>query len=99
MLFSWIKGIIGNYLGVQRSKEFVSIVEDAPSASVENVLQIPAVWQCVTLICNTFKSLPINVIRIDKDDKRTIDKNHYLYQLLNYEPNQEMTPSEFKSTM
>ena len=99
MLWHFLKGILGNYKGEQRTKQIHPIVEASPVATVENVLQIPAVWSCVNLIVNTFKSLPIDVLRVSEDGKKTLEKNHYLYQLLNFEPNQEMTPSEFKSVM
>ena len=99
MLWSFLKGIIGNYIGTQRSKPVTSIVQDSPAATVENEMQIPAVWQCVNLISNTFKCLPIDVLKVDSNGNRTLDSDHYLYKLLNFQPNQEMTPSEFKSTM
>ena len=99
MLFGYIMGIIGNYFGVQRTKEIRPIVEESSVATVENELQIPAVWQCVSLISNTLKSLPIDVYEVGKNGQKTLKKDHFLYKLLNYQPNQEMTPSEFKSTM
>lgn len=99
MLWNFIKSILGSYLGPQRTKQIKSIVDAQPGATVENELQIPAVWQCINLIVNTFKCLPIDVLKVDDDGKKTLDKSHYLYTLLNYQPNQEMTPSEFKSVM
>jgi Phage portal protein. len=74
MLFGYIMGIIGNYFGVQRTKEIRPIVEESSVATVENELQIPAVWQCVSLISNTLKSLPIDVYEVGKNGQKTLKK-------------------------
>ena len=99
MFFSFIRGILGNYFGVQRSKEISPIVEDLNQATIENELQIPAAYQCISLIVNTLKSLPVDVLKVSESGQKTLDKNHELYKLLNYKPNTEMTPSDFKAVM
>ena len=40
MLWSFLKGIIGNYIGTQRSKPVTSIVQDSPAATVEIQMEI-----------------------------------------------------------
>lgn len=95
-MWSWIKGLLGNYNGEQRTKPVAPIVPHTKPATVNNILQIPAIWECVNKIVRSMSGLPIDILKIvDDDDNTEIIKSGQLYDLLNRQPNAYMTPSDF----
>lgn len=95
-MWSWIKGLLGNYNGEQRTKPVAPIVSHTKPATVNNILQIPAIWECVNKIVRSMSGLPIDILKIvDDDDNTEIIKSGQLYDLLNRQPNAYMTPSDF----
>lgn len=95
-MWSWIKGLLGNYNGEQRTKPVAPIVPHTKPATVNNILQIPAIWECVNKIVRSMSGLPIDILKIvDDDDNTEIVKSGQLYDLLNRQPNAYMTPSDF----
>lgn len=95
-MWSWIKGLLGNYNGEQRTKPVAPIVPHTKPATVNNILQIPAIWECVSKIVRSMSGLPIDILKIvDDDDNTEIIKSGQLYDLLNRQPNAYMTPSDF----
>ena len=98
-MFSFLKGLLGQYRGEQRSQPYASIVEDVKPATVNNVLQIPAIWQCVNKIANTMASLPCDVLKVDPDGRTEVDKECHLHYLLAEHPNRDMTPFDFVRAM
>ncbi len=95
-MWSWIKGLLGNYEGEQVTKPLAPIVPHTKPATVNNVLQIPAIWECVNKIVRSMSGLPIDILKtIDDDGNTEIVKTGQLYYLLNKQPNSYMTPSDF----
>lgn len=95
-MWSWIKGLLGNYNGEQRTKPVAPIVPHTKVATVNNILQIPAIWECVNKIVRSMSGLPIDILKIVDDDENTqVIKSGQLYDLLNRQPNAYMTPSDF----
>lgn len=95
-MWSWIKGLLGNYEGEQVTKPLAPIVPHTKPATVNNVLQIPAIWECVNKIVRSMSGLPIDILKVVDDDGNTeIVKTGQLYYLLNKQPNSYMTPSDF----
>ena len=95
-MWSWIKGLLGNYNGEQRTKPVAPIVPHTKPATVNNILQIPAIWECVNKIVRSMSGLPIDILKIvDDDDNTEIIKSGQLFDLLNRQPNAYMTPSDF----
>jgi len=95
-MWSWIKGLLGNYNGEQRTKPVAPIVPHTKPATVNNILQIPAIWECVNKIVRSMSGLPIDILKIvDDDDNTEIIKSGQLHDLLNRQPNAYMTPSDF----
>ena len=96
MLWSWIKGLLGNYQGVQQTKPVTQIAEHTTPPTVSNILQIPAIWECVNKITKAMACLPMDVLKIVDDDGNTeLVTDGYLHNLLNVSPNAFMTPADF----
>ena len=45
-MWNFIKGLLGNYTGEQRSAPLVPIAPAETESTVSNALQIPAIWEC-----------------------------------------------------
>lgn len=64
-------------------------------------LQVAAVCGCVNIIGNGVASMPLNVVEkkmVDKRRSTTVADDHYLQELLHYEPNIEMTSPTWRRT-
>lgn len=95
-MWNWIKGLLGNYQGVQQTKPLAPIVENTTPATVSNILQIPAIWECVNKITKAMSCLPCDVLKIVDDEGNTeLMKDGQLFFLLNRSPNAYMTPADF----
>ena len=96
MLWSWIKGLLGNYQGIQQTKPVTQIAEHTTPPTVSNILQIPAIWECVNKITKAMACLPMDVLRVvDEDGNTELVADGYLHNLLNVSPNAFMTPADF----
>lgn len=63
--------------------------------STDIALKVAAVYACCNVLAETIACLPIGVYgRLANGGKEKL-KNHYLYDLLHYEPNSWQTPVEF----
>lgn len=65
-------------------------------------LEVATVFQCVTIIANGIAASPLHVMLRDIKDNRvssSIAYDHALYDLLNSEPNPEMTSTTWRRTM
>ena len=83
MLWSWIKGLLGNYQGIQQTKPVTQIAEHTTPPTVSNILQIPAIWECVNKITKAMACLPMDVLKIVDDDGNTeLVTDGYLHNLL-----------------
>lgn len=99
-MFSWVKGLLGNYKGEQRTRPLAPIVPHTKPATVNNVLQIPAIWECVNKITRSMSGLPVDILRrIDDDGNTERVTSGPMYDLLNRQPNAYMTPADFLKTI
>ena len=99
-MWSWIKGLLGNYQGEQVSKPVAPIVDSTTSATVNNVLQIPAIWECVNKITRAMSCLPMDVLKyVDDEGNTELVKDGTLHYLLAVSPNAHMTPADFIKTI
>lgn len=97
-MFGWFTSLftnLGKRDGLQYTKPLSTCIEGVKAPKVDNSLQIGTIWQCVDLIARTFASLPIDVIKEDRDGRQIEDKSCNLYNLLAKNPNSEMTPYDF----
>lgn len=69
------------------------------SVTVDSAMQLSAVWSCVRLISETIATLPLMVYRVDANGRKTVAKDHQLYELLHEQPNLDMTAAEFWECM
>ena len=95
-MWSWIKGLLGNYQGTQVTKPLSPIVDTPTPASVNNILQIPAIWECVNKITRAMSCLPLDVLKVVDDEGNTEQVTEGpLHYLLDVSPNAYMTPADF----
>jgi len=74
-----------------------------PTASGEQVnlgtaTQISTVYACVRVLAQAVGSLPLHVVKVS-DTGRIIATDHWLFNLLRWEPNNEMTAVGFKEAL
>lgn len=99
-MWSWIKGLLGNYKGQQQTKPLAPIFPTATTSSVNNALQIPAIWECTQKIIKAMACLPCDLLReVDADGNTELIRSGQLYELLNRRPNANMTPADFFKTI
>lgn len=67
--------------------------------SEDSALNYSAVWCATRLLCGTAASLPLPLYSGRDEDKRTKDRSHPVYRLLNGSPNPEQTAYSFRSVM
>jgi HK97 family phage portal protein len=65
----------------------------------DDLLKVSAVYACVNLISNTMASLPLPTYRRKQPRGKERARDHYLYDVLQYEPNTEMTSFDFRKVM
>lgn len=95
-MWSWIRGLLGNYQGTQVTKPLSPIVDTPTPASVNNILQIPAIWECVNKITRAMSCLPLDVLKVVDDEGNTEQVTEGpLHYLLDVSPNAYMTPADF----
>lgn len=68
-------------------------------ASREKPMLLSTVYRCVDLISDSVGVLPFKVYNIDIDGFKSEAKNHPAYELLNLEPNENMTRYTFLKTL
>ena len=68
-------------------------------ASREKPMLLSTVYRCVDLISDSVGVLPFKVYNIDSDGFKSEAKNHPAYELLNLEPNENMTRYTFLKTL
>ncbi|MDD3494216.1 MAG: phage portal protein, partial [Candidatus Thermoplasmatota archaeon] len=65
----------------------------------EDLLRVSAVYACINLISNTIASLPVPTYeRVDPRGRRRA-REHWLYDIIQYQPNEEMTSFDFRKMM
>lgn len=63
-----------------------------------NALQVSAVWACINIRANDLSTAPLPIYQIE-GVKRELARGHYLWPLLQYEANPEMTAFRWKHLM
>ncbi len=64
----------------------------------ENALRYTAVFAAIRVISESVASLPIGIYQFEKDSK-ILSRDHELFELLRYKPNNEMDAYTFKETL
>lgn len=95
-MWSFIKGLLGNYKGQQRTTPYTSITPTDTAPSVSNALQIPAVWECTQKIVKAMACMPLDLLReVDQEGNTEVIRSGQLFHLLSESPNANMTPADF----
>jgi HK97 family phage portal protein len=76
-------------------------VESSSGISVnsETAMRCAAVYACVRVLSESVAQLPLLVYREDAKGNKTRDKSHWLYRLLNVQPNAWQTAFEFREML
>ena len=99
-LYTWFTSLIGGRAladanGTQTSAPATALVEGTQPATIDNALQISAVWACASVIANTIGTLPLLVYENGANGMRAIARESSLWALLHTSPNARMTSAEF----
>jgi HK97 family phage portal protein len=104
ILTSWFTGLFGgralaDSTGKQTSGPATSMVDGTQPVTIDNALQISAVWACASVIANTIGTLPLLVYENKMDGMRSLARGSSLWVLLHTSPNGRMTSAEFWTAM
>lgn len=95
---SWL-GMNGPVIANGRQTVAPAYASDpAKSVTFDTAMQISAFWACVRILSETIACLPLNMYRLD-GEKRTKDREHWLWRLLHMRPNRYQTRIEFFETL
>lgn len=70
-----------------------------PNYSMSQAERIATVFTAIKILGETMSRLPLGVIKEDPDKGKQKDKDHYLYDILHYNPNEYTTSQTFISTL
>ena len=65
----------------------------------ERAMMVSTVFACVRLLVQTGATLPLGFYTRTEDGREPLAQNHYLCQLLKYQPNNFMTAKEFRQAL
>lgn len=104
ILTSWFTGLFGGRAladssGKQTSGPATSMVDGTQPVTIDNALQISAVWACASVIANTIGTLPLLVYENAMNGMRSVARDSSLWSLLHTSPNGRMTSAEFWTAM
>lgn len=87
-----------NKLSGNNHSFFIGQTSSGKRVNEKTAMQMTAVYSCVRILSETLASLPLHIYEItDLGSKKAT--NHYLYNLLHNEPNNEMTSFIFRETL
>lgn len=69
------------------------------SVTEQSAMQASAVYACVRILAETIASLPLPVYKRIKTGGQVVDTGHYLFDVLNIQPNSEQTAFQFWETL
>ncbi|MBA1200461.1 phage portal protein [Pseudomonas capeferrum] len=84
-------GFWGQFLGSQSSS--------GKRVTIENAMQLSAVWSCVRIISTSVAGLPMGVYRREPDGSRKDARDFGLYDIVHTSPNEDMTAFQFWQAM
>ncbi|QEL10873.1 phage portal protein [Kushneria phosphatilytica] len=97
-----VKSALLNWLGVPISlttgdfwTEWSGQSSSGRTVTVNNSMQLSAVWACVRLLSETISTLPLKLYQRRQDGSRELATKHNIYPLICRQPNMEMTPARF----
>ncbi|VVN10308.1 phage portal protein [Pseudomonas fluorescens] len=84
-------GFWGQFLGGQSSS--------GKTVTVDNAMQLSAVWSCVRIISTSVAGLPLGVYRRELDGGRSDARDFPIYDVIHTSPNEDMTAFQFWQAM
>jgi HK97 family phage portal protein len=84
-------GFWGQFLGGESSS--------GKNVTVDNAMQLSAVWSCVRIISTSVAGLPMGVYRREADGGRKDARDFGLYDIVHTSPNDDMTAFQFWQAM
>lgn len=85
--------VIADWFGMgARSSSGMNVTPDS-------AMRVTAVYRAVSLLAQTYASLPLGVYRLANDGGKTLDRNHPMYDVLVKRPNRWQTSFEWREMM
>lgn len=84
--------VIAAWFGGNNSASGVNVTPDT-------AMRVTAVFRAVSILAQTYASLPLDVYREVDDGSKSVDKTHPLYMLLRDQPNKWQTSFEWREMM
>ena len=84
--------VVAQWFGGNNSATGLSVTPDS-------AMKVTAVFRCVSLLAQTYASLPLGVYRERDDGGKDLDKKHPLYRVLHDAPNKWQTSFEWREMM
>ena len=81
--------------GLQRREPSMSAIRNVTPIPPDAGLQLSAVWACVTLLAESIASLPLVVMRVDRNGDKVEARTSRLWEILRHQPNAWMTSHDF----
>lgn len=69
------------------------------SVTPDSAMRVTVVYRAVSILAQTYSSLPLSVDRILPNDGKETDKSHPLYDVIVYQPNKWQTSFEWREMM
>ena len=85
--------------GAQQSGPLSGKSDADVTVTDERAMMVSTVFACVRLLVQTGATLPLGFYTRTADGREPLDANHYLCQLLKYQPNNLMTAKEFRQAL
>jgi len=104
-VWGWFKGAFGGGAltnpdeGAQQSGPAGGRSEANVVVTDERAMKISTVFACVRLLVQTGATMPLGFFTRTEDGRDPLASDHYLCQLLKYQPNNFMTAKEFRQAL
>ncbi len=102
-IFQRIRDLIGDdrQNAVEFTPELVAAIKLNSGAEVswETAIQVSTVLRCAAIISEDLCSVPWKIMRDERNGRKIEDKDHQLYNLITYGPNEWQTSFEFRKTI
>lgn len=100
-LIQRIRDLIGSERkdAVEFSPELMAAIRANAGTDWETAIQVSTVLRCAAIISEDLCSVPWKMMRDERDGRKVEDKDHPLYDLITYGPNEWQTSFEFRKTI
>lgn len=84
--------VIANWFGMRNSASGMNVTPDT-------ALKVSSVYRAVSILAQTYASMPLDVYRVEQDGNKVVDTSHPNHVLLHDQPNKWQTSFEWREMM